>query len=458
LKKSVTVAGAGLAGSLMAIFLARQGYRVRLFEKRPDMRKEKLPAGRSINLALANRGLRALRAAGLEEQVRALLVTMRGRMVHGPDGHTELQPYGQRPWEVIYSVSRPGLNALLLDEAEAAGVRLHFRHPCVRVELDSAVMVFRDEAENRELEMPLRHCLAADGAGSVFREALVEKPGFHRTIDWLEHSYKELNIPASAEGGYRIEPNALHIWPRGGYMLIALPNLDGSFTVTLFLPDEGDPGFNTLNTRHAVREFFQDEFPDAARLIPDLEEAFFSNPTGPLGTVRSDPWFLNDQLCLLGDAAHAIVPFHGQGMNAAFEDCLEMDACLRETGDEWTDAFRSYFQRRKPNADAIADMAIENYREMRSSVIEPRFLLRKELAFELERRQPDRFIPRYSMVMFRDDISYSEARRRGEDQLRILDEFIEGKTCLADIDLDAAERRVLESLPPVHSDSDNPPA
>lgn len=444
---ATVVVGAGLAGSLMAIFLARRGYAVTLLEKRADMRRTSLPAGRSINLALANRGLKALRSVGLEERVGELLVTMRGRMIHDPEGRTDLQPYGQRPWEVIYSISRPGLNALLLDEAEAAGVDLRFRHPCTQVNLEEGMLAFRDEAGERTVELPLKRCIAADGAGSILRESLMRRPDFHCTIDWLAHGYKELCIPADSEGGYRIEPEALHIWPRGGFMLIALPNLDGSFTVTLFLPNEGDPGFDRLDTPARVRDFFQAWFPDAAALIPDLEAAFFDNPTGPLGTVRSSPWHLDDKLCLVGDAAHAVVPFHGQGMNAAFEDCLEMDVCLEETRGDWAEAFQRFFERRKPNAEAIADMAIENYTEMRASVIDPKFLLKKKLAFELERRQPTRFVPRYAMVMFRDDIGYAEARSRGRIQLRIMESAIEGKERLDEIDLDSVEREVLETLP-----------
>lgn len=233
-------------------------------------------------------------------------------------------------------------------------------------------------------------------------------------------------------------------------MLIALPNLDGSFTVTLFLPNTGDPGFDTLDSPGRVRDFFESSFPDAAALIPDLGEAFFDNPTGALGTVRSAPWHLGDRLCLLGDAAHAVVPFHGQGMNAAFEDCLALDACLEETDGDWVAAFEQFFTRRKPNADAIADMAIENYTEMRASVIDPRFLLRKQLAFEMERRQPERFVPRYAMVMFRDDIGYAEARSRGDVQLGIMEAAMEGKTTMDEIDLDAVEREVIETLPPIH--------
>jgi kynurenine 3-monooxygenase len=445
----VTIVGAGLAGALMAIFLARRGLSVTMIEKRPDMRREAIPAGRSINLALANRGLKPLRAVGLEEQVRALLTTMRGRMIHDEEGHTELQPYGQQPWEVIYSVSRPGLNSLLLDEAEAAGADIRFDCACSGIDLERGRLSWRHEPTGEETHVDLTPCIAADGAGSVVRDALVAQAGCTATVDWLEHSYKELCIFPDADGGFRMDPNALHIWPRGGYMLIALPNLDGSFTVTLFLANEGDPGFDSLETTGAVRRFFDAKFVDASALLPHLETEFFDNPTGILGTVRSGPWNAGGSLCLLGDAAHAVVPFHGQGMNAAFEDCLEMDRCFEESGGDWDATFARFCERRKPNADAIADMALENYVEMRASVIDPRFLLKKRLAFELERRHPDRFVPRYSMVMFRDDIDYADAQRRGRIQEQILEEATAGHDDLGDVDLDALDDRIRQALAPI---------
>lgn len=441
----VTIVGAGLGGALMAFYLARRGYTVRMFEKRADMRKETISAGRSINLALANRGLAALAGVGVEQQARALLTTMRGRMVHDLDGNTNLQPYGQRDWEVVYSVSRGGLNALLMDQAEAAGVQIHFEAPCTEVDLDGRLLRFHDQVANVQIEAPMTPAIGGDGAGSIMRQALLERPGYSCTVDMLDHDYKELNIPADAGGGFRMEPHALHIWPRGGYMLIALPNLDASFTVTLFLPkigqpgaDAGDqPGFDQLEDPRDARAFFDTVFPDASALIPDLERDWLHNPTGELGTVRCQPWHLDDRLALLGDAAHAVVPFHGQGMNCAFEDCLEMDRCLDATGGDWTKTFALYNERRKANADAIADMALENYIEMRASVADPRFLLRKQLAFELERRHPDRFVPRYAMVMFRDDIGYAEAQRRGRIQTEIITRATAGREDLYGLDYGA---------------------
>ncbi len=456
MSKSIKVVGAGLCGSLMAIYLARRGYEVDLFEARGDLRTESLPAGRSINLALANRGLRALGEVGLGERVRELLTVMRGRMIHDEAGKLEFQAYGQRPWEVIHSVSRPGLNALLLDFAEKEhGVRIHFRHPCQGIDLESDRLVLLDEGTGEPLDLPLTTTIAADGAGSVIRQALESAGAVESRTEWLEHSYKELTIPPSSVDHWRIEPHALHIWPRGGYMLIALPNLDHSFTVTLFLPTSGEPGFDQLDTPEAVGRFFDASFPDTRALIPDLEKAFFVNPVAPLGTVRCAPWNVGGQVCLIGDAAHAIVPFHGQGMNAAFEDCLELDHCLETSNGDFEEAFRRFSQSRRPSADAIADMALENYVEMRDSVRDPDFLLRKAVAFELERRAPDRFVPRYSMVMFRSDVSYAEAQRRGAIQGLILDQATRGHTTLEACDLDAAEVLAHTSLEPLTSGADD---
>jgi kynurenine 3-monooxygenase len=447
--KHVNVIGAGLSGSLMAIFLARRGFQVTVFEKRPDPRRVPLPAGRSINLALANRGLKPLRAVGLQSKVQGLLTTMHGRMVHDRSGHTELQPYGQRPWEVIYSVSRPGLNALLMDEAEAAGAELVFGQAATGADLAHDQLQLRDETAGERYTTRLTPTIAADGAGSPLRESLIRRPGYECSVEFLDHRYKELCIPATAAGEFAMEPEALHIWPRGGFMLIALPNLDRSFTVTLFLPEDGRPGFAQLCDATAVRGFFESEFPDAARLIPDLERDFFANPTGELGTVRCHPWHREGQLCLIGDAAHAVVPFHGQGMNCAFEDCLAMDACIEETGGDWGRAFALLTERRKRNADAIAEMALENYVEMRDSVSDPGFLLRQQVAFELERRHPRRFVRRYGLVMFRDDIGYAEARERGRIQAEILARVTAGKRDLAECDLDVAAPMIRERLAPL---------
>jgi kynurenine 3-monooxygenase len=449
LSNRITILGAGLGGTLAAIFLARRGVEVTLYERRPDLRRVAQAAGRSINLALANRGLKPLRVAGLEEKVRELLTVMRGRMVHSVDGSLDLQPYGQRVHEVIYSVSRPGLNALLLDAAEAAGVRIRFGMRCTAVDFDHDRLEFEHETTGTLETAPLSPCIGADGAGSVLRKALTALHGVAASEEMLGHGYKELSILPGGFGRHRMEANALHIWPRGGHMLIALPNHDGTFTVTLFLPYDGDPSFATLQAPDDVSRFFAAEFPDAANLIHDLEGSFFGNPTGALGTVRCPTWHHEGRALLLGDAAHAIVPFHGQGMNCAFEDCLELDRCFASSGGNWAETFALFEARRQPNADAIADMALENYVEMRSSVRERGFLLRQRVAFELERRFPERFAPRYALVMFRDDIPYAEAQRRGQIQEELLMTLTQGLDDLAAVDYARAGRLVAEQLEPL---------
>jgi kynurenine 3-monooxygenase len=449
----VNILGAGLAGSLAAVFLARRGIPVSVYERRPDMRKMPVPAGRSINLALANRGLKPLKLAGLADRVEPLLTVMRGRMVHDEAGGLDFQPYGQRAHEVIYSVSRPGLNAVLLDAAEEAGVKLHFGMRCVEARPEADRLVFTSEADHSLHPVPMTPAIAADGAGSIMREAMRLRAGFDSRTEMLGHGYKELTIPPGPGGSHQMEPGALHIWPRGGFMLIALPNLDGSFTVTLFMPYEGRPSFRTLASEAEVTTFFEATFPDAAALMPGYAAEFLANPVGELGTVRCGPWHVDGRAVLIGDAAHAIVPFHGQGMNCAFEDCLALDECIEAFGTDWGRVFPALSAGRKPHADAIAEMALENYVEMRDQVRDPRFLLRKALAFELERRFPKRFVPRYGLVMFRDDVPYGEARRRGLIQAGILDELTRGVEAVDGVDFDRAERLVTERLTPIGEDA-----
>jgi len=449
--RRITFIGAGLGGTLAAIFLARRGHEVTIYEQRPDLRHATLPAGRSINLALANRGLKALREAGLETEVTGLLTEMRGRMVHPVDGPLDFQPYGRQAHEVIYSVSRPGLNAVLLDAAERAGVRLRFGVRCTAVNFDADMLEFEDETSGAREQVALTPCIGADGAGSLLRKRLVDRPGYTSREDILSHGYKELSILADAQGAPRMDPGALHIWPRGGHMLIALPNRDNTFTLTLFLSQSGEPSFASLTTEEKVRQFFADEFPDAVPLIDRLEDTFLANPTGILGTVRCSPWHLEDRALLLGDAAHAIVPFHGQGMNCAFEDAAELDRCFAAMdgqGDR-AQAFRTFYARRKPNADAIADMALENYVEMRDSVRDPEFLLRQAVAFELERHYPERFARRYGLVMFRADVPYAEAQRRGRIQATLLAELTSGIDNAAAVDYDRAGKLLAAHLDPL---------
>lgn len=447
----VAILGAGLTGSLLAALLARRGLAVDVYERQPDLRSHTSQGGRSINLALAARGLRGLALAGLTEAVRPLLMPMSGRLLHQEDGGLDFQPYGQHEGEENYSVSRADLNRVLLDAAEAAGARLHFGEACAGVDLDARRVTLRHDDSGRERQVAMTPLIAADGAGSIVRRELAAAGHVTADESLLAHGYKELTIPPADDGGFRIDPGALHIWPRGGFMLIALPNPGGDFTVTLFLPNEGRESFASLTDATAVRAFFERHFPDTLPLIPDLTEQFAANPVGILGTVRCEPWHLGGDVLLVGDAAHAIVPFHGQGMNAGLEDCAEFCRLLDEGIHDRERLFAAFSRQRRPNAEAIADMALENYVEMRDTVRDPRFHLKKALAFELERRCPGRFVPRYSMVMFHAEIPYAEALARGEVQARLLEELTAGADTLADVDLALAERLVSERLAPLPS-------
>jgi kynurenine 3-monooxygenase len=444
----ITLVGAGLAGSLLAIFLARRGHRVTLLERRPDPRKTGASAGRSINLALANRGIAALEEVGVMESLRPALIPMAGRMLHDEEGRLKLIPYGNKPHEVINSVSRAGLNMLLLDAAEATGkVSIRFGATVCGVEFADRQVRFSagENSERQPRATPYAVLIGTDGSASAVRAAILERTGGRLDEEPLGHGYKELSILPAAGGRFRMEKGALHIWPRGEYMLIALPNVDGSFTVTLFLPNQGEESFQALTTPEAVHALFERRFADAMALMPRLAEDFFGNPTGHLETIRCEPWSFEDHGLVLGDAAHAIVPFHGQGMNAAFEDCSALDRCLRDPDRPWNEIFAEFQARRRPDTDAIADMALENYVEMRSTVREPKFQLKKDLSFRLEERHPGRFIPRYSMVMFH-TIPYAEAQRRGAIQEGILDELTRTATSLDEVDLARADRLIAERL------------
>jgi kynurenine 3-monooxygenase len=378
--------------------------------------------------------------------VMAQAVMMRGRMVHEIGEADRFMRYGKDDSEVIWSVNRGRLNASVLQAAEDAGARFHFDCALESVDFDRRELRFAS-SDRVHCQTEFDSVIGADGAGSALRAAMLKVADLGERIEWLGHSYKELEIPPAPGGGFLIEPNALHIWPRGGFMLIALPNIDGSFTVTLFLGNEGRPSFATLGSTDAVREFFAREFPSAAPLMPEHLQDFERNPTGLLATLRLDRWHLDGRALLLGDAAHAIVPFHGQGMNCAFEDCVELDQLLAAHSD-LESAFAEFHARRKPNADAIADMAIENYVEMRDSVADDRFVLLKQLERSLAGLHPERFVPRYSMVMFR-RVGYAEAQRRGRAQWRILEDLLGAATDLDGIDYAEAERRILAELMPL---------
>jgi kynurenine 3-monooxygenase len=443
-ERPVNIVGAGLAGALLAVLLARRGLAVEAFERRPDPRLAASERGRSINLALAARGIAALERAGVMARVRPLLIPMRGRMIHSLSGETQLQPYGRRPEEVIYSVSRADLNRVLIEElARHPRARLRFRHTCLDALPATGALRLRDEETRSECTVPIAPTFATDGAGSAVRSSLARAGHIGVREDRLDHDYKELTIPAR-DGRHVMEPHALHVWPRGGFMLIALPNTDGSFTATLFLARSGRDGFDSLTGPDRVRALFQSQFPDALPLMPHLLEEFTAHPQGQLGTVYTSPWRVGGEVLLLGDAAHAMVPFHGQGMNAAFEDCRALDDLVdRHAG--WEARFAEFEGSRLPNTAAIARMALENYIEMRDTVRDPAYLRRKALAMELERRFPDRFIPRYSMVMFHPEISYAEALRRGEVQAGILAELDDARAP-GEVDFERARALIAERL------------
>ncbi|WGF94099.1 FAD-dependent oxidoreductase [Aequorivita marisscotiae] len=434
---NILIIGAGLCGSLLALRMAQRGFEVTLVEKRPDLRKVTQDAGRSINLALSDRGLRGLRLAGVEEEAKKLCIPMNGRMIHDAKSNTFLSPYSGRKDEYINSVSRPGLNMLLLDEAEKIpNVKIIFNHACEEVDLENASAVFKDFNTKKELKIQADVIFGTDGAGSAVRKNMFDSHKFLFSFSqqWLSHGYKELEIPATENGGYRTYKNALHIWPRGEDMLIALPNLDGSFTVTLFLPYENsDYCFANLTTPEMVYEYFNKEFPDVVEMIPNLADEFFTNPIGQLGTVKCSPWHSFGKILLMGDAAHAIVPFYGQGMNASFEDVVVFDEVLSSLQQplqkkevDWNIVFSEYEKRRKKDADAIADLAVDNFHEMKEHTAMEIFQRKRKLETVFEAEFPEEYYSKYSLVTFKESISYSEALKRGRAQdkaiLNLLDD------------------------------------
>lgn len=448
--EAINIIGAGQCGTLLAILLAKQGFKVDVFEKNQDPRIEDADAGRSINLALAARGINALVRAGIYNQVSQMLVPMRGRTVHQANGEIDFLPYGQTEQEQIYSVTRSDLNEVLLRVADAnPNLRLHFRQQAIGYDALDRSVHMRDLGNNSLYEVEADPLFAADGAGSIIRRSFDGTDTFGGVESLLRHGYKELSIAPGPDGIHQLDANSLHIWPRGGFMLIALPNPGGDFTLTLFLPTKGEISFAALDTEHAVTAFFETHFADVAPLIANLADEVINRPLGLLGTVRCRHWADQGKVLLIGDAAHAVVPFHGQGMNLAFEDCVVFDHIMRTEGGDWPYIFRRFEEQQLGNANAIADMALENYIEMRDTVRDPKFTLRKELAFELERRMPEYLVPRYSMVMFHADIPYSVAQERGAVQKQLLDEFTSESDDMDEVDIDAAMQAVRDRLSPI---------
>lgn len=398
MSRQVTILGAGLVGSLLSVILRKRGHEVTLYERRPDMRSASIAAGRSINLAMSARGWKALEIAGLRDEMEEIAIPMYGRFLHQPDGHTAFQPYGKNN-EAIYSVSRGELNKKLMTLAEQKGVKINFEHRCAKVDVARNHITFQlPDGSEKAVDADL--LFGADGAFSALRASYTQMDRVNCAQNYLEYGYKELTILPDADGKWVMEKNALHIWPRGKYMMIALPNTDGTFTCTLFMPFEGPNSFEHLKTKEEVTSFFDTNFADAVPLMPGLLDDFFNNPTSSLITTHVFPWHYADKSALIGDAAHAIVPFYGQGMNAGFEDCSVLDGLMEQHKDDWDIILKEYERARKPNGDAVAQLALLNFVEMRDKVADPVFLNRKQVEKELGRRYPEQFVSVYEMVSF----------------------------------------------------------
>lgn len=418
--RHITLLGAGLTGPLLAIYLARRGYTVDLYERRPDMRVRDIGGGRSINLALSTRGIHALDAVGIGGEVLDDAIAMPGRMIHDLEGNLDFQPYGKEG-QAINSISRSGLNITLLNAAEREeNVTIHFSARCSDIDIDRRVVTVVDDETGESRSFKVDLLIAADGANSSLRAAMEESPGFEAHTEWLDHAYKELEIPPGPNGEFLMETNALHIWPRHEFMMIALPNPNATFTCTLFAPYAGEGGFDAITNDDDLLAYFTNYFSDALPLMPTLLQDWKENPTSRLGTVFCGPWHVDDWALLIGDAAHAIVPFYGQGMNCCFEDCFVLDGILAEHPDDWGTVMRLFYESRKPNADAIARLAVANFLEMRSKVVDPHFLRKKKIESALNDLFPDRWIPLYTMVTFT-TIPYAEALQRSRDQDALLE-------------------------------------
>lgn len=424
MKKDVTIVGAGLVGSLLSIYLCKRGYKVKVYERRSDMRKETLSAGRSINLALSDRGIKALEEVGVMDEIRKIAIPMHGRYIHNADGTTAFQPYGKEG-QFINSVSRAELNKVLMTLAEKNGADIFFNEKCATINWNKNEIEFEstltEESETSSFDL----LFGADGAYSAVRlQHQLQHERFEYHQSYIDFGYKELNIPPGEKGDFQMEKNALHIWPRGNYMLIALPNMDGSFTCTLFFPFDGDPSFSSLDTPEKLVSFFKQTFQDVVPMMPTLEHDFFHNPTSSLVTVKCFPWIRDDKFALIGDAAHAIVPFFGQGMNCGFEDCSVLNGLLDKHQEDWNMILKEFQELRKPDGDAIADLALNNFIEMRDKVADPKFLLQKKIETKLYKKYPEKWIPAYSQVTFSPHIRYSEALERGSKQESIMQQVM----------------------------------
>jgi kynurenine 3-monooxygenase len=447
-QSKITLVGSGLAGPLLAISLKERGIPVEIYERRPDMRRVRISAGRSINLALSTRGIHALREAGVWSAIERILIPMKGRMMHSITGELTFQPYGKDDTEVINSVSRAELNIALMNAAEARGVTIHFNQRCTGFDLKTGAVHLRNEESGEDSNIESEIMIGTDGATSAIRTELLKAPRFNFSQQYLDYGYKELTIPPGADSKHVLETHALHIWPRGSYMLIALPNIDGTFGCILFLPFAGENSFAQFDGEAKVREFFEARFPDVVPLMPQLTENFFANPTGTMVTIKCSPWHHDGKVLLLGDAAHAIVPFFGQGLNCSFEDCTCLLELLDQHGPQWLMIFEEFERARKTNTDAIADLAIENFVEMRDLVSDPRFLFKKRAELALEAKYPGYFVPKYAMVTFH-RVPYSVAASRGKIQDRILSTLCDPIERIEDLDWKKANDLIHRELTPL---------
>lgn len=442
----VCVVGAGLVGSLLSLELGRRGYKVDLYERMPDPRIREVDQHRSINLALSARGLNALRATGLEESLRSYGIPMRGRSIHEESGEVVFQAYGTQAHEYLTSIPRAWLNRTLVEQAEQTGnVHIHFQHQAVGFDFHTGSLTLSNNATGETVHRQTV-TFAADGLHSAIRKDMMCLPRFDYSQRYLPHGYKEIDIPPGPHGEFQLKEQALHIWPRHDFMLIALPNPGGGFTGTIFGPFEGDNGFDNLSgDATAVENYWNKNYPDLVSLVPDAVEQYLENPVGTLATVRCYPWHFGGQACLLGDAAHAIVPFFGQGMNCGFEDVHSLTGLIDRLGPDWETVFSTFEKERKPNTDAIADMSLENFVEMRDKVADPDFLLRKEVDQVLEQAFPEFYVPRYSLVSHH-LAPYQMAYRIGQLQERILGRLCEGLETPSQLDTTLAEELILEHL------------
>ncbi len=447
-RETITLIGAGLNGPLLGLELAKRGFDVQIYERRPDMRRVRISAGRSINLALSTRGIHALSQAGLWQDMQKIIIPMRGRMMHSVRSELTFQRYGKDESEVINSISRANLNIALMDAAEGRGVRIFFQQRCTGIDLKTGAVQIRDDETGADRTIEAGVVIGCDGSASALRAEMLKLNRFNFSQQYLDYGYKELTIPAEQGGKHALEPNALHIWPRGNYMLIALPNIDGTFGCILFLPFEGADSFAELANPAQLTDFFRSNFPDAFDLMPDLTSNFFGNPTGIMVTIKCSPWHVQGRTLLLGDAAHAIVPFFGQGINCGFEDCTCLLGLLDRYGADWKHVFADFENERKINTDAIADLAVENFVEMRDRVADPRFLFRKKVELALEAQFPRMFVPKYAMVTFH-RIPYSIALQRGIVQERILSELTNGIHRVEDLNWSHARRLIDQQLTPL---------